>query len=282
MGFFHKLKVGLDRAFNSSSVEYTSKAKQYGNYSEFHFANMIKNSIPNAEVKTNIIINLPSDNSQAEIDCLVLIDDRLFAIEIKHWKGEIIEKEDGFHKYKEDNYTDDVWEKVMKSPFKQINRAVSMLKKQTNNKDWIQTIVYFDESDSVDVKTDAVWFDNYNDLINYMLDFKKRYPSKENIKCFNSCIAADYLWSSAFWGEKSLHCIIDESSLYFELGNQIIKKQNVKYIEILHHFSSDDILLHLKNGTIVKVNDENKKIGITENNQRRAYNLCKIDKIIIG
>ncbi len=279
MGIFHKLKVGLGRIFNSFSIEYTPEVKRYGNAAEIGLPSFLKSRIPNCQVKSNVIISLPNECAQAEIDCLVLLEDKLFAIEIKHWKGSVVELDDGFHIYKQDKYTDDVWEKVLKSPFRQVGRAVSMLKKQTNNRDWIQTIVYFEGAASVQVLDDDVWFDDANLLADYIINYQNRHRSNGNIQCFRSAIAADFIYSGTY---RNLHCIIDDKSLCINVGNVSITRKDIEWIDIEHHFSYDDLYIHLYNGNTVTTQIENGRIYATENNIRREYSLCKIDKILLG
>ncbi len=279
MGIFHKLKVGLSRIFKSSSVDYTPEEKRYGNSAEFGLQHYLKSSIPNCRIKNNVMVSLPEEHGNAEIDCLVLYEDKLFAIEIKHWKGHVIEQDDGFHIYKQDRYTEDVWEKVLKSPFRQVNRAVSMLKKQTNNRDWIQTIVYFEGTASVEASSDGVWFDNASELAEYILGFEKRYKSDGNIQCFQSAVAADFIYSGVY---RNLHCLIEDASLKFCIDGAMFTRADIYWIDIEQHFSYDDLLLHLRNGGVAKVKIENGKIYAVENVIRREYSLCKIDRIVLG
>ena len=279
MGVLHKLKVGLGRIFNSSSVGYTPEVKRYGNSAEFGLASFLRQRIPDCQVKSNVIISLPNENTEAEIDCLVLYEDKLFAIEIKHWKGIIVEHEDGFHTYKQDRYTDDIWEKVLKSPFRQIGRAVTMLKKQTNNRDWIQTIVYFEGASSVQINGSDIWFDDASELANYILNFENRYRSNGNIRCFQSAVASDFIYSGAY---RNLHCIIDNASLCFNFGSTTLTRRDISVIDIEHHFSYDTLFIHLHNGNTVTLKSENGRIYTTENKVRRTYSLCKIDRIILG
>ena len=72
---------------------------------------MIKKAIPNALIKTNIILNTSS--GFGEIDCLILIDNRLFILEIKHWLGTIVEHDDYFISYKLDKYTNEYHKKEL-------------------------------------------------------------------------------------------------------------------------------------------------------------------------
>ncbi len=279
MGFFHKLKVGLSRTVNSYFIDYAPEVKRYGNSAEVGLPNYLKDSIPNCQIKTNVIVSLPDENSEAEIDCLLLYEDKLFAIEIKRWKGTVIERKDGFYKYKQDRYTDDIWEKPLKSPFRQVNRAVSMLKKQTGNRDWIQTIVFFEGASSVEVYSDNVWFENAGELADYILGFQKKYKSNGNISCFQSAIAADFIYSSVY---RNLHCRIDDNSLVFNIGNTLLSRRDIHSIDIEHHFSYDTLYIHMKNGRTTTTNLEDEMLFATENRKHKTYSFCRIDKIVLG
>ncbi len=279
MGIFHKLKVGFKRLVNSNSIDYTPEIKRYGNVAELNLSQIIKDKIPECQIKNNVIISLPDEKNQAEIDCLVLLKDKLFAIEIKHWRGYIVEREDGFHSYKQDRWTDDLWEKVLKSPFRQINRAVSLLKKQTNNYNWVQSIVFFAGASSVTVYDNGVWFDNVDNLIQYMIKYKNRYNSQENVNCFNFAVAADYVYSNYY---RNKRCIIDDRSLCFNIDGTQLSRANILKINIDHHFSYDLLNIYLKDGSVKKCKIEDGEIIVNDNNVRKIYSLCKIQTICLG
>ena len=166
----------------------------------FELSDFLKKRIPDCMLKRNVVVSLPDGNAHAEIDCLVLLDDKLFAIEIKHWKGAVVERDDGFHKYKYKNDADGVWESVNKSPFQQVKRAVSILKKQTHNRDWIQTVVYIEGASSVQISDDGVWFDDAGKLADYIISYKDSFCANRrlngNIRCFYSAVSYDFIYTS--------------------------------------------------------------------------------------
>ena len=84
--FFHKIKMGFVRA-GESSIPYVSEAKRYGNYGEDEFTYMLRRELPSCKIKRNVVISTSKGN--AEIDCLVFYQNKLFAIEVKRWKGRL-------------------------------------------------------------------------------------------------------------------------------------------------------------------------------------------------
>lgn len=91
--FFHKIKTGFVR-LGEPSIPCVTAAKRYGNDGEDEFTYMLYRELPSCKIKRNVVIIAPEGN--AEIDCLVLYQNKLFAIEVKRWKGRLMEREDGF------------------------------------------------------------------------------------------------------------------------------------------------------------------------------------------
>lgn len=77
MGLFHKIKMGFIRA-GESSIPYVDEAKRYGNYGEDEFTHILRKALPSCKIKRNVVISTNEGN--AEIDCLVLYESKLFAI----------------------------------------------------------------------------------------------------------------------------------------------------------------------------------------------------------
>ena len=141
--FFHKLKIGFLRLCAPEPViPYKSEAKRYGDFGETEFLNNIQRLLPDCKIKKNIVIQMAEGN--AEIDCLILYKNKLFAVEIKRWKGKLIEQNGKFTKDKYDRWTDEIHTEIYKSPFKQLSRAVYLLKKQIPDNVWINNIVFFE------------------------------------------------------------------------------------------------------------------------------------------
>ena len=211
--FFHKIKIGFVRA-GESSIPYVNEVKRYGNSGEDEFTYRLCRELPSCKIKRNVAILIPDGN--AEIDCLVLHHNKLFAIEVKRWKGYLTERDDGFLQEKTDRWTGETHTKLLKSPFKQLGRAIYLLRKQIPIKAWVNAVVFFedDELESVSAFSDNVWFDRYQDLVDYISnDGKVSFGTSAN-DFFERCVPADYLYANA-WG-KSLHCIINRTTLRFK------------------------------------------------------------------
>lgn len=277
--FFHKIKTGLVRAFEPS-IPNVSEVKRYGNYGEDDFTYTLHKKIPTCKIKRNVIISTPEGN--AEIDCLVLHNNKLFAIEIKNWKGCLIEKENAFLQEKIDKWTGETHTKLLKSPFKQLGRAIYLLRKQIPIKAWINDIVFFcdDELESVTTISDNVWFNDYQNLANYIINSGKMSFNTSANDLFEKCIAADYLYANQW--DKSLHCIIDPTTLRFITSHGVINTDKILSIRIFHHWSYDELDIKLIDGSNEIITLENAKIHVTENGCTNTYALCKLDYIELG
>ena len=277
--FFHKIKVGFVRA-GEASIPYVSEAKHYGNYGEDEFTYMLCRKLPSCKIKRNVVIFTPEGN--AEIDCLVFYQNKLFAIEVKHWKGRLTEQEDGFLQEKTDRWTGETHAKYLRSPFKQLSRAIHLLKKQIPIKAWVNAVVFFNNDDLASISTysDAVWFDHYQDLVDYIRKEGKASFGTGAIDFFSKCVPADYLYANAW--KKSLHCIIDRASLQFKTPQGIISADNIISICIYHHWSYDELRVQMTNGTEIILSLENAKIQVYENGCVSSYALCKLDYIELG
>ena len=218
------------------SIPYTTAAKKYGDWGEDEFVYAIQSRLPDCQIKKNIIIQTSEGN--AEIDCLILYKNKLFAIEVKRWKGQLVERGGDFVQYKRDRWTDEIHTKIHKSPFKQLGRAVYLLRKQIPDNAWLNTIVYFEESDCIETESENVWFGSINELTSYIVNDGKASWGNNANAFFEKCIAADYLYCSS-WG-KSLHCIVCDDSLQFNTPEDVITRKEMHSISITHHWSYDD------------------------------------------
>lgn len=277
--FFHKIKMGFVRA-GESSIPYVSEAKRYGNYGEDEFTYMLHRELPACKIKRNVVISTPEGN--AEIDCLILYQNKLFAIEVKRWKGRLTEREDGFLQEKTDRWTGETHTKYLKSPFKQLGRAIYLLRKQIPVKAWVNAVVFFedDELDSVSAFSDNIWFYRLQELLNYIRnDGKVSFGTVAN-SFFEKCVPADYLYANA-WG-KSLHCIIDRATLRFQTPQGTIFADNIISIHLSHHWSYDELYIKLTDGSECVLTLENAKIQVNDNGRISDYALCKLDYIELG
>ena len=277
--FFHKIKIGFVRA-GESSIPYVNEVKRYGNSGEDEFTYRLCREFPSCKIKRNVAILTPDGN--AEIDCLVLHHKKLFAIEVKRWKGYLTERDDGFLQEKTDRWTGETHTKLLKSPFKQLGRAIYLLRKQIPIKAWVNAVVFFedDELESVSAFSDNVWFNRYQDLVDYISnDGKVSFGTSAN-DFFERCVPADYLYANA-WG-KSLHCIINRTTLRFKTPQGDISADNIDSIRISHHWSYDELHITMADGSIKTITLENAKIQVSDNGRISTYALCKLDYIELG
>ena len=277
--FFHKIKMGFVRA-GESSIPYVNEVKRYGNSGEDEFTYRLCRELPSCKIKRNVAILTPDGN--AEIDCLVLHHKKLFAIEVKRWKGYLTERDDGFLQEKTDRWTGETHTKLLKSPFKQLGRAIYLLRKQIPIKAWVNAVVFFegDELESVSAFSDNVWFNRYQDLVDYISnDGKVSFGTSAN-DFFERCVPADYLYANS-WG-KSLHCIINRTTLRFKTPQGDISADNIDSIRISHHWSYDELHITMADGSIKTITLENAKIQVSDNGRISTYALCKLDYIELG
>ncbi len=277
--FFHKIKIGFVR-IAGASIPHVSSEKRYGNYGEDEFVYLLQQALPTCKIKKNVIIKTLEGN--AEIDCLVLYQNKLFAVEVKRWKGRLIETEKGFVQEKTDRWTGELHVKQQKSPFKQLNRAIYLLRKQIPDKAWINGVVFFedDEFEGITTGTKDVWFTDFDKLVQYIKEEGQVPFANYNPRFFDKCICADYLYAKSW--DKSLHCVIDENSLRFNIADKLITKDKIKFIKIKHHWSYDELTIMLKDGTFYNVTQENAKIKVGNNDIVKEYDICKLDYIEIG
>lgn len=162
------------------------------------------------------------------------------------------------------------------------NRAIYLLRKQIPIKAWVNAVVFFedDELESVSAFSDNVWFDRYQDLVDYISnDGKVSFGTSAN-DFFERCVPADYLYANA-WG-KSLHCIINRTTLRFKTPQGDISADNIDSIRISHHWSYDELHITMADGSIKTITLENAKIQISDNGRISTYALCKLDYIELG
>ncbi|MBE6658859.1 MAG: NERD domain-containing protein [Ruminococcaceae bacterium] len=275
--FFHKIKIGFMR-MGESSIPYTTQAKKYGDWGEDKFIYAIQSRLPNCKLKKNIIIQTADGN--AEIDCLILYKNKLFAIEVKRWKGHLVERDGDFIQYKRDRWTGETHTKLHKSPFKQIGRAIYLLRKENPENSWINSIVFFEEADRIETDSDNVWFDDIDALIYHVQNEGQASWGNTAEKFFDRCIAADYLYCNS-WG-KSLHCIIRDESLRFTTPERVLTRKDIDSISIVHHWSYDDLTIKTVSGRVYNVMRENDHVIVNENGHKYRYALCKLDFIQLG
>ena len=276
---FHKIKIGFVR-IGENSIPNISFAKRYGNNGEKNFIGELKKYLSDSKVKHNILIN--TEDANAEIDCLVLYKNKLFAIEVKQWKGRLVETDHGVIQEKTDRWTGEIHSKYRKSPFNQLNRAIFLLKKQLSGNVWINSIVFFADNEFEGITTSSknIWFDDMKELSEYIKSDGEASNGRDSIKFFDNCVSADLLYSVRW--DKSLHCVIKESSLLFKTSKGLITKKDIGYIQIEHHWSYDKLSIYLLDGSNCFVEIENGKISVNENGNIKEYAFSKLDYLEIG
>ena len=275
--FFHKIGIGFTR-LGENSIPYTTNTKKYGNYGENEFVYRIRTTLPNCQIKKNVVINTLEGN--AEIDCLILYNNKLFAIEIKRWKGELIEYNGQFIQHKLDRWTNERHTKTHKSPFRQLARAIYLLRKQVPEKAWINSIVYFEDAGNISANSENIWFDNIYGLIDYIQNSGQTSYANNAQKFFDKCIPADYLHSNSW--DNSLHCVICDNSLIFKTPNNFINRKDISSITIKHHWSYDEMYIKTHLGITHNIKLENGHIRVIENGYIKEYALCKLNYIELG
>lgn len=280
INFFHKIKVGFAR-LRGKSIPEVSSTKRYGDNGEDYFIDELKRALPFLRVKRSIIIDSPEGN--AEIDCLVLYQDKLFAIEVKRWKGRLTETNNGFIQEKTDRLTGEIHSKTLKSPFKQLNRAIYLLKKEEECNVWINPIVYFEDKEFELISTfgEDIWFNSIDDLVGHIkYEGKIAYGNNEARKFFDKCVSSDYLYSKS--RNESLRCIIIPDSLNIQTDQGKVSLKDILHIRIVHHFFYDELDIAMKDGIHSHAAVENGKITVKDSGCLVDYSLCKLDYIEIG
>lgn len=275
--FFHNIKVFFARRCGKS-LPYVPEQKYYGMEGEKELSQKILEKIPSCLIKNNVIIQTKEGN--AEIDCLVLLGSKLFAIEVKRWKGDLTELDDFILQEKVDQWTDEIHTKQHKSPFKQLGRAIYLLRSEIRTTAWVNPIVFFEDADSVYIKSDNVWFNDVDDLLTYMELGGTSSPRGSAYDLFKKCTASDYVSSKN--GAAFLYGKISNRSLCFQTKEGQIKRSDISSITIHHHWLYDKLDIQLKDGTKRTAKLENKKIEIESNGERCVYSLCKLDNIRLG
>jgi len=274
---FHKIKIGFTRR-DEPSIPRATSAKQYGDWGEDTFIYAVQDRLPDCKIKKNIIIQSAEGN--AEIDCLILYKNKLFAIEVKRWKGHLVERGGDFVQYKRDRWTDEVHTKIQKSPFKQLRRAIYLLRKQIPDNTWINDIVFFEEAECVEAKDGDVWFGDINEIVAYIMSYGRASRGDSAISFFEKCIAADYL-RGIYW-QSSLHCIVCDESLRFNTPEGIITRNDISSISIKHHWSYDELKIKTLRGGCFISKLENASIYVIDNGYKKRYSLAKIDYVEFG
>lgn len=179
--FFHKIAIGFVRVFEKS-IPTISEIKHHGNDGELCFLHRLQKALPNCQVKNNIAVYTNEGNT--EIDFLILYNDNLFAIEVKNWKGKLLCTANGVTQFKRDIWTNEIHEKQLKSPFKQLQRSIYLLKKEIHENAWIHPIVFFNDEqfEGIENCDEEIWFYDIENLVNYVTTLKGKNTNSNNAK----------------------------------------------------------------------------------------------------
>lgn len=274
--FFHKVKMFFIRC-GEASIPYSTAAENYGVQGEDEVGYLLNYYLPDCRIKRNVIIETADGN--AEIDCFVLYNNKLFVIEVKSWKGYLSETEYGFVQRKVDRWTDEIYTKYQKSPFKQLNRAIYLLKKQIPTKAWINPVVYFENAENVSVSDDKVYFSDIENLVSYIKNGGKETFGNKADLFFKACTVTDRLYSKS---RQRLDCIIPEESLCFNTKFGTLTKSDILIIQIEHHWCYDTLKIEMVDGKYYTIDVENGHIDVTVNSIYYRYAFCKLNYIEIG
>ena len=265
-----KRKIHKERTSQRVNIEPLSDAQIHGIIGERAAVNKILDFLPDARIKTNIIIL--SERGNAEIDSMILYRGSLFAIEIKSWKGDVYETADGFQKDKRDPYTGEIHTKYFKSPLRQIRRAISLLKENMTGHVYINGVVYIEQNDSLRVSEGSPVFDRIEDLVDY-IEKESKPTSQVSTKFFNELRPADRIIGSGIFGTRKQ--LLAVAILDFAT-------QGAWYMDVIHNYTSDTAVLHFQDGTTKAYSFENKKIKAMTTDGVKEYTLSGIDRIIFG
>ena len=274
---FHKIVIGFKRKFEKS-IPAVEENKKFGRQGEDYFAENIKLQLPTCEIKRNVFVSAESSN--AEIDCLILYENKLFAVEIKNWKGELTESNDGgVVQKKTDKWTGKRHEKCLRSPFGQIKRAVYLLKKQIPGSVWINAIVYFNNGAyRAEPGSEETWFADINETVRYIKTDGEPSYGENAYKFFRRCIESDCLKNK----DNFLCCAISDESLRFSVDNELLTRNDISGLRFKHHWSYDEVCLALKTGKERKLKEENLKLKVTVSDGTREYAVCKLNDVELG
>ncbi len=264
-----KREIHRERTSQRVRIDPLSDAQIYGTVGERAAVNDILGFLPDARIKTNVIIL--NKNGNAEIDCMILYKGSLFAIEIKSWKGDVYETADGFQKDKRDPYTGEIHRKLFKSPLKQVRRAISLLKDNMKERVYINGVVYIEDNDSLRVSEGSPVFDRIEDLVDY-IENESRAPNPTATRFFEKLRPADRIIGSGSYGARQRNAV---TMLDFAT-------QGATYMDVKHEYLSDTVRVYYQDGTSKSYSFENKKIKALTSNGLEEFTLSGIDRIVFG
>ena len=275
--FFHKLEIGFIRLL-TPSLPNNSEAKRYGEIGEDTLVRTLQLRLPACKIKQNILIQ--SAEGTAELDCLVLYQNKLFAIEVKRWKGDLYESESGFVQKKCDRWTGEIHCERHRSPFKQLSRGIYLLRKQNPHRAWVNPIVFFEDADRVSVGEGQVWFCKISHLLSYITEEGRTSDPREAARFFDCCVAADSLYANG--GGCVRKGIVCEESLRFSTPAGVLTRREIRSISITHCWAYDELAILTADERLHRIIVENGSLLMEENGYVKSFPLCRVDKIRLG
>lgn len=141
---FKSIRSGFDRK-NAQPLPDEDSAKKFGTEGEWQTYEDIQKFLPGGEFKRNVL-SFENGSVFKETDLVILYEKRLYVVEIKNWRGRLVQKGKSYFKVKKG-----VLVKV-KDPFAQVQRSIAILKKQYHISTWVTPIVLLLGADAKRVK----------------------------------------------------------------------------------------------------------------------------------
>ncbi len=276
---FHKIKIFCARR-RGRSLPPISSEKLYGDAGEEEVTAELREALPDCRMKRNVIVD--ASGQTAEIDCLIFYRNKLFAIEIKHWKGRLIEADGRLFKAKTDRYTGETHLEELRSPFGQLARSIRLLKEEEQSSAWINGIVYIDgeEFEGFDGECAAPCFCDPEDCARYIEEEGRTTDPVRAQRLFDACLSPDILYSER--EERYLRGIIADAFLHFSCDGAEISRADIESIEVKHRLLCDELTIKLKTGGVCTARLENAKILVYDGDLEETVALCKVDLICLG
>ena len=83
------------------------------------------------------------------------------------------------------------------------------------------------------------------------------------------------------WGN-SLHCLVCDESLRFQVGDRLLTRAEISSIQIEHYWSCDDLHIQTRDGGQYTVSMENGTFCVYDNGHKERYAFCKMESIELG
>lgn len=277
---FKNLRLWAKRS-TQRNHDWVAESKAYGNLSEKDFYSTLKQHLPQSAIlKKNILIK--NQNKSSEIDFIIIFENKIFAIELKSWRGKITNDGDKYYQEKSDRYNEDVIHyKELKSPFSQLKSNIYYLKESTNKNIYINAVVFFINDGLIDIYDETVWFNEMDALVDYILSKGRSCSINEIEKFLKKLVIADRIYPK-WQNNQFIVGIIDEHSLEFEFEGRQIKKHDIDFIAIEHKLTSDCLSIYLVNCTVIKISFANKTLLFNYDNVVDNFYLSRINRIEIG